>query len=195
MIHLPVIENRIAQFAARFELCGKDGWAYHHDRATGGLPVSDEERAALLEGHVRALRLAVRVMYGWLAVAVIGLLIVYIRTGRDVPFWQEALVFLLPFPWAIWHVARAERAPFDLAGRRVPVTRPRTAAEGIRSRVAAFPASVPVMMIGVGALLLVQLVRLDQWRESPLEVALGIGVIVFGAWIFLIRRSVQRRGP
>ncbi|MEO9133075.1 MAG: hypothetical protein ABI240_17955, partial [Sphingomonas sp.] len=57
------------------------------------------------------------------------------------------------------------------------------------SRVAAFPMALPLLMIGIGTLLLIQ-----QWRYGLAlrdigGDALGAGIIAFGIWILWVKRG------
>ena len=187
MLHLPVVENRIAQFAARFEPVAGGGWAWHGDRALGGLPVTDAEYQTLVAAHARVLRLSDRLMLLWVAVAVVGLLGLELGGGIALDRWQQALVFVAPLPLVFWQVWRAERAPSMLAGRRVPVAPSRTARAAMGSRVRALPPSIAWMLVGTGVLLIVQLVRLGQVIRSPGYLVVAIGAIALGGTVFAVR--------
>ena len=193
MIHLPIVENRIAQFAAKFEPVGDGRWAWFGDNASGGLPVSDAERRALIDSHTQTLKRCNRFAYLWLVLAVVGLATFEISQAIDLPRWQEGLFFVAPLPLVFWRVWRAERAPFELAGRRVPIAPPRSYSAGVRSRLAALPPSVSWTMIAIGALLIVQLARYGHLASDPAGLGLGAFVMVFGAWIIVVRRRAQAR--
>ena len=187
MIHIPVSENRIAQFAAKFEPYD-DAYVYYGDCHLGGLPVSTDERDYYVHNFARLLRTANWVMYGWVVLAAIGLVVAEEGFGWQVDGWQRALVFTLPLPWGIWMSWRSKHIVLEDIGRRMPVTRPRGYKAGVTSRVAAFPMAVPLMMIGIGTLLLIQ-----QWRYGLVLYdfsgdVLCAGVIAFGLWIIWVQR-------
>ena len=188
MIHIPVSENRVAQFAALFEAHG-DGYVYYGDNRLGGLPLSAQERDRYVTHFANVLRTGNRVMVGWILCAVIAIVVAEEGYGWKSLDWQHYLVFLLPFPWVLWTWWRSRKIVLDEIGRRVPVTPPRTIKAGVISRIAAFPWRLPLMMIGIGTLLLVQ-----QWRYGLASREfggdlIGIGSISFGAWILWIKRT------
>lgn len=187
MIHIPISENRVAQFAARFEPHG-DGYLYYGDSRLGGLPLSAAERDRYVAHFAKVLRAGSRLMVGWVLCAAIGLVVAAEGYGRQTQDWQRAVIFLLPVPWVLWTWRRSTAIVLEDIGRRVAVMPPQSVKAGVRSRVTAFPLEIPVMMIGIGALLLVQ-----QWRYGTALTdvggdQLGVGVIIFGAWILWIKR-------
>ncbi len=192
MIHLPINENAANQFAARFVAQPDGGFVYFHNDTTDGFPVSASETASLIADYARTLKLAYRVAIGWLVAGIVLLGVLYVPTDRYPPLWQEVPAFSGGVVVAMWLRWRAERAPLELAGRRVAVARARGLGVGARVRLAALPLSVPLMMIGVGALLLVQLWRLEHFAGDPFSGVLGVFVTVFGVVILAIRRMPLR---
>ena len=187
MIHLPINENAANQFAARFVPTPQGGFVYFHNDTTDGIPVSAAEAETLIANHARALGQSKRIMIWWLVAGIVLMGILYVPTDRDPPLWQAVPAFSGGVVFAMWLRWRAERAPLELAGRRVAVARARGLGVGARVRLAALPLSVPLMMIGVGVLLLVQLWRLEQFRGDPLTGVIGVFVVVFGIVILAIR--------
>lgn len=186
MIHIPISENRIAQFAAKFEP-HNDGYVYYGDNRLGGLPLSTRERDDYIANFAKILRTGNRVTFGWIICAAIGLVVAEEGYSWQSNNWQRAIVFLLPFPWVFWTWWRSKQIVLDEIGRRMPVTPPRSYAAGVVSRVTAFPIALPLMMIGIGVLLLVL-----QWRYGLAFAdissdTIGGGVIVFGLWILWVK--------
>lgn len=184
IVHLPIVENRIAQFAARFERHGSE-WVYYGDSITGGLPVSDPEHATLLAEHARRLRRGEKIMRWWLPVAVLACAAYELRFGNgDGPQpWRYAPVLLLPLPWVFWEWRRADQLAIELAGRRPSVTPPRSWGASAKSRITALPGSIGVMLFLASALLAVQSrpwERNEQrlWlTEAVIGMAAGLGLI------------------
>ena len=189
MIHIPLSENRIAQFAARFEPY-QDGYAYYGDNRQGGLPLSAAERDHYLANFIRILRMANLVMIVWVLSAAVALAVAEEGFHQPTENWQRALLFLLPLPWVLWMWRRSTQIVLDEIGRRMPVTPPRSYASGVVFRVAALPTALPVMMLAIGAVLLVQQWRYDLMFTDGLGDALGAGVIGFGVWILRVKRRV-----
>ena len=190
MIHIPISDNRIAQFSALFEPHGT-GYLYYGDARRGRLPLSGQERDYYIAHFAKVLHTGNRIVYGWVICAAIGLMVAKIGFHRATSDWQRTLVFLLPFPWVMWTWWRSKRLVADTIGHRTAVTSPRSYVAGVRSRIAAFPPGLPVMMIAIGALLLVQ-----QWRyglafRNMGSDAAGVGVIAFGALLIWMRRRKQ----
>lgn len=192
VIHIPLSDNRIAQFAARFEPY-MDGYVYYGDSRLGGLPLSAQERDRYVTNFVSVLRRGNRVILFWIMLAAVGLLIA--EEGHYLAFarWQQAIVFLMPLPWVLWSWRRSTRVVLDEIGDRNPVTPPRGYLTGVHSRVAAFPPALPLVMIGIGLLLLIQLWRYGEATTDIGGVALALGVIGFGIWTFWVKRLVRRR--
>jgi hypothetical protein len=189
LLPLPIVENRIAQFAARFER-HEAGWVYYGDRLTGGLPVSDAEHDALLAEHARRLRRAERVMHWWLAFAVIACAAWQLRfdTGERPGFWTFAPLLLLPLPWVYREWWRADRLATDLAGRRMAVTKPRSWQAGAKSRLAALPTSIGAMLLLISAVLAFQS---RPWASAEQRLWLGEALIGMtgGAWLLWMKRA------
>jgi hypothetical protein len=186
---IPIVENRIAQFAARFERHGAD-WVYYGDRLTGGLPISDAEHETLLAEYARRLRRAERVMRWWMPVAIILCVAWQLRFRQGDPprFLTFAPVLLLPLPWVYREWWRADRLATELAGRRFPVTKPRTWQQGARSRLAALPTSIGVMLLLACAVLAFQSRpwATDEQRLWLAEAVLGMAG---GAWLLWMKRA------
>ncbi len=186
--HLPILENRLAQFAAKFEALPQGGYAWHRNDWSDGLPVSAEEHAGLLLAHYAAIQRVQRVLRWWIPVFLVLIVAAVIATHGTVDNRVGGALAVLPLPWVFWTIGRAERVPLALVKGRHPVRPPRGFAEGAASRLAALPVSVPLMMCGVGALLLGRL-----WWDGTLlsdlgYAAMGLGVFVFGVVILLLRR-------
>ena len=189
MIHLPIAENRIAQFAARFERQPVGGIVWFKNDRSGGLPVSEAEMNDLIARHAAILRGAQRVMRWWLPIAFVLIIALVVATGGKVSNWWGGALFALPLPWVFHQWWRAERLPVALTRNRRPIAPARGFIEGAGARLAALPLMVPLAMVGIGALLLYQLWRSVHLASEPLSTGIGFGVIVFGLGILGIRFS------
>lgn len=187
LLHLPIFENRIAQFGAKFAALPDGNWAFHRTDWEEGWLIPAGELPGLLEQHAGMVRLAQRVTNWWMAIAFGLILVLVIAThGRADSLWGAAIMGL-PLPWVLWQLYRADRLP--LRQNRMAVSPPRGLRTGAWARMAAFPLSLPVMMIGIGTLLLVQLWRYGELVSDPVGLATGLFVIAFGGVILWARRG------
>lgn len=191
MLHLPIAENRIAQFAARFEPVG-DGYAWHGDARQGGLPVSAAERAQMIADYARVQRRTFRFMGLWAILSGVALGVLDASSVLMLARWQQMAVVLAPAPLVLALLWRAERAPMAMLGTRMPITPPRPRMRAMAVRLAALPLGISVSMIGIGALLIVQLWRRDEMATTPGYALIGLGSIAFGTAILIVRRRVAR---
>lgn len=157
-----IADNRISQLLARFEPW-QDGFVYHHDASTGGLPCTREEVESLVAEfaaiHVRSQR----GMTIWVVVAAIALVSLELTGTLVLARWQQVLVLLAPFPFVLQQFWWAHRLPWHRFGRRTPVTSPRSSMAGFWSRTAALPASLVVAMMLVASALAWQVLK-DGWQ-------------------------------
>ncbi|MDE2595318.1 MAG: hypothetical protein KGL44_00420 [Sphingomonadales bacterium] len=192
MLHLPIVENRIAQFAARFAPVPSGGYAWFRNDWSDGLPVSESELTELLASHAMILRRTERAMRWWLGLAfVLVLALVFVRHGGVSQWWGAAL-FALPLPWVFLEWVRAERLPVQLTDGRRPVAPARGLREGAEARLAALPVMVPMLMLGIGSLLLWKLWQAGQLASDMTGSGVGIGVSLFGLailWLKVVRRA------
>lgn len=189
-MHIPISENRIAQFAANFEP-HNDGYVYYGDRYLGGLPLDADERDGYIENFANVLRNGNRVLFAWVISAAVATVIAEEGYDWQTTSWQRVLVFILPLPWVMWTSWRSRQIVLEGIGRRMPVTPPRTYGAGVASRVAAFPVILPIAMIGIGVVLLVQQWRYGLTSDDIGGDALGVGVIAFGVWALWLARRRQ----
>lgn len=189
IIHLPIVENRIAQFAARFERQPVGGIVWFKNDWSGGLPVSEAEMNDLIARHAAILHRAQRAMRWWLPIAVVLIIALVVATGGEVSNWWGGALFVLPLPWVFYQWWRAHRLPVTLTQGRRPIAPARGLIEGAGARLAALPLMIPLAMIVIGTLLLVQLWRAVHLASEPLSTGIGFGVIVFGLGILGIRVS------
>ncbi len=189
IIHLPIAENRVAQFAARFERQPVGGIVWFRNDWSGGLPVTEAEMNDLIVRHAAIVQRTRTAMNWWLVIAfAIAIAVVFARRG-DVPNWWGGALFVLPLPWVFYEWWRAERLPVTLTQGRRPIAPARGLIEGAGARLAALPLMVPLAMVVVGSLLLVQLWRGAHLASDPWATGTGFGVIVFGLGILGLRVS------
>jgi hypothetical protein len=188
-IHLPIVENRMAQFAAQFEQDG-NGWIYYGDRLLGGVSVSEAERTALIAEHTRRLRRTERVLRWWMPIAVVLCVVMQLALHGfyEAPDpWFCAPILLLPMPWVALEWRRADRLAIDLAGRRVAVAPPRGVWHAARLRLAALPLSIGATLSLASIVLVVQ-TRPWGTSEQHLLLAEGLAGLAFGAWLLWLKQ-------
>ena len=188
MIHLPVLENRANQFAARFEPLGDGNFAWFRNDWSSGLLVYAAERESLIAAHMAALARVQRIMRWWLPGALAGIILAVVLSGGQISNWWGGVIAAAPMPWMALELWRAERLPLSVTRGRMAVLPPRGLIEGGASRLAALPPTISWLMIGVGALLLFRLWQEHQLASDKGGVLLGLGVMVFGAAIAVLRR-------
>ena len=187
----PIIaENRIHQLLARFEPW-QDGFVYHHDASTGGLPCTREELESLVVDFATIHRRAQRGMTAWVVVAAIAMASLSVTGTLELARWQQVVVFLVPFPFAIQQFWRAHRLPWHRFGRRTPVTSPRSGIAGVWSRTAALPMSLVVAMIAVSSLLAWRVLK-DGWQPKDAEYLPGM-LLPLACVAFIVYAKSRRK--
>ncbi len=181
-------DNRIAQFAARFERLPTGDWAWFASDRAEGLLVTDAERTSLIEQHAAIVRRVDRLSRWGVAAAFLAVFAVVLANGGRAPGWAGPALFLVPFGWMLWEWHRAERLPRRLTERRLAVAPPRGLRRGMASRLRALPVAIPLAMLGLGSLLLVRLAMTGRLAASPLVVAEG-AMLVAAALALLRLRS------
>lgn len=135
-----VSQNRIAQFAARFEVQA-DGMVlyYHPGRHSGGIRCTQEECAGMIQAFADTQMRSSRWMLIWVIGA--GVLLGILDAGgwwsTDRPEQAAILLAPLPFILQIWY--RASRRPLQVLRDRPAWGPPRTVESAFWGRMAAFP--------------------------------------------------------
>lgn len=187
MLHLPIFENRIAQFAARFAPLPDGNWAFHRNDWEEGWLVRRDELEGLLSRHAAIVLRARAVSRWWIVIGLVVIMALVIATHGTVNNWWGGAIMLVPLPWIVWELRRADRLPFEQ--NRMAVAPPHGLRSGARARMAAFPLTLPLLMIGIGALLLVQLWRAGSLASDPMGTGIGLFVIGFGVVILWVKRG------
>lgn len=186
MLHLPLFENRIAQFAAKFAALPDGNWAFHRNDWEEGWLVRRDELQGLLDRHAAIVLRARTVSRWWIGIALVLIAVLVIGTRGHVDSWWGGAIMLVPVPWILWELHRADRLPLE--ANRMAVAPPRGLRAGARARMAAFPLTLPLLMIGIGGLLLIQLWRGDGLASDPVGTGVGLFMVAFGSFI-LTRKS------
>ena len=187
MIHLPIFENRIAQFAAKFAALPDGNWAFHRNDWEEGWLVRSAELPGLLERHAAIVQRARSVSRWWIGIALVLIAGLVIATRGQVDSWWGGAIMLVPVPWILWELHRADRLPLET--NRMAVAPPRGLKAGARARMAAFPLGLPLLMIAIGGLLLVQLWRGGELASDLTGTGIGLFVVLFGAVILWVKRG------
>ncbi len=146
-IHL-VTHNRIAQFAARFEMPSDDSVVYYHPNGfVGGLPCTLEEAQELIDTYAYRYESVVRWMMYW-AIAT-GLLLGSLSASGvwETTHGVEMVILLFPAPWFIYRTYRDGQKPLVLLGTRLPCSPPRSSPRAFWHRVRALPVGLIVTML------------------------------------------------
>lgn len=186
MLHLPIFENRIAQFAAKFAPLPDGNWVFHRNDWEEGWLIGKDELPDLLERHAAIVLRARTVSRWWIGIALVLIAALVIVTKGQVSNWWGGAIMLVPVPWILWELHRADRLPLE--ANRMAVAPPRGLRAGARARMAAFPLGLPLLMIGIGGLLLVQLWRGDSLGSDLTGTGIGLFVTTFGAVILWVKR-------
>jgi hypothetical protein len=143
-----VSQNRIAQFAARFEMQTDGSVVYYHpDRATGGLPCTLAEAEQLIEDYAKTCSRSMQWLMYWAIASGIGLGLLdaseIFVTQRSIQY----LIILAPFPLMIYSVYQAGLKPLRLLGMRLTCSPPRSSESAFWHRVAALPVGLIIGML------------------------------------------------
>ena len=179
-----VTHNRIAQFAARFEMQENGTVTYYHpDRQ--GLPCSLEEAQQLIDEFQQTTERTSKIMFYWVICSgiVLGLLdasnvLVLLR-------WQQYAVILAPFPFILYIWRRASLKPLDSLNGRLHCSPPRTVESAFWHRVSALPASLFIaMLLPSGGLLYYGMT--DGWESLGISSVLIIAsnLLMTGIWLY-----------
>jgi hypothetical protein len=149
MIHSELVsQNRIAQFAARFEIQANGSVIYYHpDRAYGGLPCTQAECEQLIQEYAANYVLSLRWMQYWAIVSGVMLGILE-ASGLWIPSrWLQFVIILVPTPIVFYSWYQAGQKPLQLLRGRLRCALPRTVESAFWQRVNALPASLFIMML------------------------------------------------
>jgi hypothetical protein len=147
-----VSHNRIAQFAARFEMQPDGSVVYYHpDRATGGLPCVLAEAEQLIEDYAQSYTRSLQWMMYWAIASGLVLGILEASETLMLSRWMQYLIILIPLPLTIYTGYQAGLQPLRVLGHRLPCAPPRSLESAFWQRVTALPASFFVMMLFINA--------------------------------------------
>ena len=181
-----ITHNRIAQFAARFEMQANGTVAYYHpDREHGGLPCSLEECQQMIAEFTQATERTSKIMFYWAIFSGIVLGILDASGVLVLLRWQQYAVILAPFPFMLYLWRRASLKPLDLLAGRLHCSPPRTIDSAFWHRVAALPASLFVAML-LPCVGLLYYGMTDGWGSLGMSSVLVIACNVFmtGLWLY-----------
>lgn len=137
-----VNQNRIAQFAARFEV-QPDGMIlyYHPGRHSGGIRCTQAECADMIQAFANTQTRSSRWMLGWVIVAGFALGILEAAGGWSTSRLEQIAILLAPFPLLLQIWYHASRRPLQILHDRPAWGPPRTVESAFWGRVRALPAS------------------------------------------------------
>ena len=131
MLHLPIFENRIAQFAARFAPLPDGNWAFHRNDWEEGWLVRRDELEGLLSRHAAIVLRARAVSRWWIVIGLVLIMALVIATHGRVNNWWGGAIMLVPLPWIVWELRRADHLPFDSTQICPSIKRPEIVPSGI----------------------------------------------------------------
>lgn len=176
-----VTQNRLAQFAARFEAREDGSLIYFHPDGREGLPCTQAEAAQLIVEFEQTHQRSLRGVVFWVIASGLILGVLEASGMAIVPRWGQYAIFLMPLlvVWREWHHANLRPALF-LEGR-VAVSPPRTVARARFARLAALPASLIVTML-LPAAGLTYYAAQTGWEVSN-ALIVGSSLLLAGAWV------------
>ncbi len=194
MTHLSTVsQNRIAQFAARFEMQADGSVVYYHpDRATGGLPCTLAEAEQLIQDYAKNYSRSRQWMTYWAIASGITLGILEASEVWTTTRWMQFLIILAPFPLLIYGGYQAGLAPLRLLGTRLHCSPPRSAESAFWHRVYALPGSLFIAMTLPSVGLLYYAMK-DGWETLSLGSVLIIAVNTLMTCIWLYARTGRWR--
>ena len=178
--------NRIAQFAARFEMQEDGSVAYYHpDRATGGLPCTLEECEKLIDDYTRTYRDSMKWMIYWAIVSGITLGLLEASETWVTTRWVQYAIMLAPFPLVIYLWYQAGQKPLQLLGTRLHCSPPRSVESAFWSRVRALPASLFLYMSLPSGGLVYYAIE-DGWEKVGISslVIVGCNLLMTVVWLY-----------
>lgn len=188
-LHLPIAENRVNQFAARFEQLSGGDYAWFPSDWEPGRPVTAAEHADLIAEHEAIIARTQRLLRYWWPLAIVLVIALVFAMRGQVSEWWGTAVFVLPLPWVLWQWRRAERLPYVLTVGRSEAAPARGLPGGITARLRALPLSVPILLVALGIGLLVQLWRGGEMVKHPWMLAEGGWVAIFGLVILAVKAA------
>lgn len=143
-----ITHNRIAQFAARFEMQPNGSVAYYHpNRKIGGLPCSLAECEQLVQEYTQTMERVTKQSSYWAIVSGITLGILEANQVWVIDKWLQYVIFLMPLPVMLYRWHQAGLKPLHFLKNRLPCSAPRSIESAFWHRVAALPDSLIIMML------------------------------------------------
>lgn len=176
-----VTQNRLAQFAARFEVREDGTLVYFHPDGREGLPCTQAEAAQLIVEFEQTHQRSLRGVVFWVIACGLILGVLEASGVAILPRWGQYAIFLAPFPfvWREWYHAKLR--PLLFLEGRVPVAPPRTVSRARHTRFAALPASLMVTML-LPAAGLTYYAAQTGWEVSH-ALIVGSNLFLAAAWV------------
>ena len=188
-----VTQNRIAQFAARFEMQADGSVVYFHpDRATGGLPCALAEAEQLIQEYAQTYSRTLQWMMYWAIASGVALGLLDASEIWKTTRWMQFPIILAPLPFVLYLWYRAGQKPLKLLGDRLHSAPPRSAESAFWHRVYALPGSLFIAMLLPSGGLLYYGIR-DGWEKLGLSSALIIAANVLMTCVWFYARMGRWR--
>ncbi|MDD2720163.1 MAG: hypothetical protein PHH47_02495 [Gallionella sp.] len=183
-------DNRIAQFAARFELQEDGSCLYFHPGGHGGLPCSESEANAMIAEFSATQNRSMRSGIYW-AIGC-GLVLGLLEASQTLVFdrWMQYALILMPFPYILLAWRQASLQPLRHLEGRFPAAPPRSGTEARNSRLAALPPGLFVSMLACDALL--AWYAMDTGWETDSALIVGATLLMASAWLLARRAQAYR---
>lgn len=180
-----ITHNRIAQFAARFEMQPDGSVAYYHpDRKTGGLPCSLAECEQFIQAYAYTMEHTTKRTTYWVILSGITLGILEASGLLQLDEWMQYFIILVPLPvmFYAWHQAGLK--PLRLLRTRIPCSPPRSIESAFWHRVAALPTSLFLaMLLPSGGLVYYSVTGVQNLDISSLLI-IGSNLLMTVLWLY-----------
>lgn len=180
-----ITHNRIAQFAARFEMQPDGSVAYYHpDRKTGGLPCSLAEGEQLIQAYAHTMEHTTKRTMYWVILSGISLGVLEATQWLPIDEWMQYFIMLVPLPILFYGWYQAGLKPLRLLRTRLPCSPPRSIESAFWNRIAALPTGLFLAMLLPSAGLVYYAMTGVQSLDISSLLIIGTNLLMTVLWLY-----------
>lgn len=184
--HSLITHNRIAQFAARFEMQANGSVVYFHpDRETGGLPCSVSECEQFIQDYAQTIQRTIKLSTYWAIFSGITIGLLDASKVLVLVDWMQYSIILAPLPCIVYAWRKASLKPLLTLRNRLHCAQPRSMESAFWNRVAALPASLFIaMLLPTSGLIYYAIIGKINILEISNLLIIGSNVLMTGIWLY-----------